>query len=102
MRIVIDGAKKAAEFKGGLRAAVQAHIDATARERDYDSGNSLAGYVDDPHEPWAAEAAAFVAWRSSVWQFVFSWLAAVEAGTQAPPESADALVAALPAMEWPD
>ena len=88
-------------LKEAYRQAVQAHIDATARARDYDSGVSLASYVGDPNATWASEAAAFVAWRSSVWAFVFNWLSEIDAGTQAPPESAEALVAALPEMEWP-
>jgi hypothetical protein len=88
--------------KGDFRTGVQAHVDATAQSRDYDSGVSLASYVGDPNETWAAEAAAFVAWRSAVWVFVFDWLAGVEAETQAPPESVDALVAALPEIVWPE
>jgi hypothetical protein len=102
MRIVVDGAKKAEALKQALRQAVQAHIDATARQKGYDSGNSLAGYVADPKPEWSTEAAAFVAWRSSVWAFVFDWLGQVELGTQPPPESAEALIAALPSMEWPE
>ena len=89
-------------LKETYRQAVQSHIDATARARDYDSGVSLASYVGDPNATWASEAAAFVAWRSSVWLFVFDWLSEIDAGTQAPPESAEALVAELPEITWPE
>ena len=85
-----------------FRAAVQSHIDAIAQSRQYDSGVSLASYRNDPNQAWADEAAAFIAWRSDVWEFVFGWLADVQAGTQDPPESVDALIDAIPAMEWPE
>ena len=84
-----------------FRIAVQSHIDAIAQSRQYENGVSLASYRNDPDETWATEAAAFIAWRSDVWAFVFGWLADVQAGTDAPPESAEALVAALPEMIWP-
>lgn len=81
------------------RRAVQAHIDATAAERGYDSGQTCATYVSDPLPQWAAEGAAFVVWRSEVWQQVLATLAAVAGGDPAP-NIAD-LIADLPAMAWP-
>jgi len=84
-----------------LEAAVQAHIDATARARGYRHGDSAALHALDPRPEWAAEGAAFTAWRSAVWSFVYDWLARVQAGNAAPPEDAAALVAALPPMVWP-
>jgi hypothetical protein len=83
------------------RRAVQAHVDATAQARGYDSGVSAASYAGDPNPAWAAEAAAFIAWRSAVWVVVFDMLADVQAGQMAPPSSPDALIATLPAMVWP-
>lgn len=67
-------------------------------------GNAIPGAVVtalDPRPEWAAEGAAFTAWRSAVWSFVYDWLARVQAGNAAPPEDAAALVAALPPMVWP-
>jgi len=83
-----------------LEAAVQAHIDATARARGYRHGDSAALHALDPRPEWAAEGAAFTAWRSAVWSFVYDWLARVQAGNAAPPEDAAALVAALPPIAW--
>lgn len=91
----------AAAAKEAFRQAVQAHVDATAQGRMYDGGMSLAGYVSSAVPEWQAEAQAFVAWRDSVWLFVFGLLAQIEAGEAEPPESPAALVAMLPAMEWP-
>jgi len=83
-----------------LEAAVQAHIDATARARGYRHGDSAALHALDPRPEWAAEGAAFTAWRSAVWSFVYDWLAQVQAGKAAPPESPEALIAALPPIAW--
>ena len=94
-------AEQQAAMKEAMRQAVDAHVQATARSRDYDSAVSLASYVADPNPAWQAEAEAFVAWRSAVWAYVFDRLAAVQAGQEAPPESGAALVADLPVIEWP-
>ena len=84
-----------------FRRAVQAHVDATAQSRDYDSGNSLASYAASTVEAWRAEAEVFVAWRDAVWSDVIDRLAQVEAGEADPPETAEALIALLPDIDWP-
>src|SRR5690349_16849961 len=50
-----------------FRRSIQAHIDATARQRSYDSGITCASYVNSTNPAWAAEASAFTAWRDDVW-----------------------------------
>ena len=99
--IKVDQAKMAATLKETYRQAVQAHIDATAAQRGYEAGHTLAGYVASAVPLWQAEAEAFVAWRDQVWMFVFDTLAQIEAGEAAPPESTQALIDTLPAIEWP-
>lgn len=79
--------------------AVDAHVDATAKARGYNSAESCASYVASTHAAWRDEAAAFIAWRDAVWVSVFTQMAAVQQGG-APPTMA-ALLAALPPMEWP-
>lgn len=79
------------------RLAVQSHIDATARARLYDSGVSLASYAVDPNPQWAAEAAAFVAWRSAVWQQVYALWDDPPDPLPTPAE----LIALLPEITWP-
>jgi hypothetical protein len=83
------------------RKAVQAHIDATAQSKGYETGFALAGYVNSTVPQWKAEAEVFVAWRDQVWLFVFGLLAEVQAGTAPLPESSDALIAQLPTITWP-
>ena len=43
------------------QAAIQAHVDATAKSKGYNDAASLAGYVASAVEPWAAEATTFIA-----------------------------------------
>lgn len=80
------------------RAAVQAHVDAVAVARLYDSGVSLASYTGSTNPVWAAEAAAFVAWRDEVWSFVYALWADPPTGGDS---SVEALIDALPEIEWP-
>lgn len=80
-----------------LRQAVQAHIDATAQARLYDSGVTLASYGASSNPLWAAEAQAFLAWRDTVW-------AQLHALWADPPETLprpEALIADLPVIAWP-
>lgn len=79
------------------RAAVQAHIDAVAQARLYDSGQSLASYAASTNAAWAAEAAAFIAWRDVVWAQVY----ALWADPPDPPPTVATLIAGLPAITWP-
>jgi len=83
------------------RIAIQTHIDATARQRDYDGGVSCASYVNSTNPQWAAEAQAFVAWRDSVWSYAFQELAKVENGEREQP-TIDEFLSELPQIEWPE
>lgn len=82
------------------RRAVQAHVDRVAQARLYDTGQSCASYAASTNAVWAAEAAAFIAWRDAVWAQALATLAAVEAAEIAPPTIA-ALIGALPEIIWP-
>jgi hypothetical protein len=75
-------------------AAIQGHIDATARARGYRSGDACATYATSTNAAWQAEALAFVAWRDAVWALAF---------TTDPSgfENTGDVIAALPAMVWP-
>lgn len=86
------------------RIAVQAHIDATAQERQYDGGHTCATYLGSTNSQWAAEAQAFVAWRDAVWAYVFAELGKVQDGQRAQPTVADfvAEVQAVLPMVWPE
>ena len=104
--IIITAAQQAAEAQAALlesfRAAIQAHVDATAQGRAYDSGNSLASYVASTNAAWAAEAQAFVAWRDAIWSHTYTELDKVQNGERSAPETPEAFIAELPEIEWPE
>lgn len=83
-----------------LTAAVQAHLDATARTRNYDGILSLCSYAASTSPKFGPEGLAGVAWRDAVWEACYAILADVQAGSRAVP-TANELLAALPVMVWP-
>ena len=82
------------------RLEIQEMIDAKAQEKQYDSGATLASYVNSTIEQWAAEAQAFVVWRDKVWAYALTELDKVQAGQREQPSVRDFL-AELPVFEWP-
>lgn len=82
------------------RYAIQAHIDATARERNYDSGVTCASYVNSTNATWAAEATAFTAWRDAVWAYAYAELEKV-VNEERPQPTVEDFLAELPAFTWP-
>lgn len=83
------------------RSAIQQLIDAKANERQYDSGSTLASYVNSTIETWAIEARAFVAWRDAVWLYALAELDKVQ-NTERNQPSVEDFLAELHALEWPD
>jgi hypothetical protein len=92
-------APAADEIASVLVAAVQSHLDAAARTRNYDGMLSLCTYATSTNAKFAAEGQAGVAWRDAVWAKCYDVLAAVQAGTRTIPTEAE-LLAELPAIVW--
>ncbi|MDZ7595881.1 MAG: hypothetical protein U0932_14630 [Thiobacillus sp.] len=88
------------QIVAALTRDVQAHLDATARTRNYDGILSLCSYAASTNPTFSAEGLAGVAWRDAVWAACYAIMAAVQAGTRAVPTTA-ALLAELPPMAWP-
>lgn len=84
----------------GFRAAIQSHVDAQAVSRRYDSGNSLATYVNSTNPQWSAEAAVFVAWRDAVWAYAYAEMDKVLGGERVQP-TVEAFLTELPEIVWP-
>lgn len=80
-------------------AAIQGHIDATAKSKGYADGVALASYINSTIPTWQAEAAVFVPWRDSVWLSAYTTLAAMQGG--ATPPTLNQLIAGLPTIKWP-
>ena len=87
------------EIQALLVNAVQAHLDAVARTRNYDGILSLASYATSTIPKFLAEGQAGVLWRDEVWAYCYGVLAQVSSGARAIP-TADELVAELPPMNW--
>lgn len=81
--------------------AIQAHLEAKARERHYDSIQSAVSYRGDPNAQFAAEAEALFAWRSAVWTYAAAELDKVTAGQRDQP-GIEEFVGELPAFVWPE
>lgn len=81
-------------------AAIQRHVDATAKARGYADGVGLAGYSTSTIPTWAAEAASFIGWRDAVWIYAYTELGKVHGGQRTQP-TIDGLIAELPVVVWP-
>lgn len=81
-------------------AAIDDHIDAVARSRQYRDADRLASYVNSTNTAWSAEARAFVAWRDSVLRHAYEQFAAVQGGARTQPTIAG-MVSELPTISWP-
>lgn len=82
-----------------LKALIQAHLDAAARERDYDNIRSAALRAAYPG-PFHDEGLAYATWMDACWAHAMSVMAAVMAGTRTVPTATE-LVAELPALTLP-
>lgn len=89
-----------AELSKTFTDAVQAHLDATARARNYDGILSACSYATSTHLPFSTEGQASVNWRDAVWLYCYSELAKVQAGTRSIPESTESFINELPVMTW--
>jgi hypothetical protein len=88
------------EIIASVTESIQAHLDATARTHGYDGILSACTYATSTIAKFKAEGQACVNWRDSVWSTCYVAMVAVESGKLEAP-TADALIASLPAMEWP-
>lgn len=88
---------------------IQAHLDETAHKRGYGPNAgylpmqptvSICTYINDPNARFAAEAQAFLNFRSAVWTQALVVLEQVRAGQRQIPSDVE-LIAAMPAVEWP-
>jgi hypothetical protein len=88
-----------AEIIASLTTAVQAHLDSTARQRNYDGILSLCSYATSLDPVFKAEGQAGVEWRDACWRGSTQIMADVKAGLRDVP-TADELLAELPGIGW--
>jgi hypothetical protein len=85
-----------AEVVAAYMAAIQQHMDATARAFGYDDLISVVTYAEEPAVArYQTEGQAFRAWRSACWSACEQMLAAVKAGDR-PAPTHEELIAELP------
>lgn len=89
-----------AQIIAQLEFSVQQYIDSIAQKKGYDSGISCATYVTSTVATFAADAAAFIKWRDSVWGTCQQLEATDLAATPPIIPTAAAVIAALPAAPW--
>lgn len=83
-----------------LTNAVQEHLDATARERNYDGILSLCTYATSTNIKFAAEGQAGVTWRDAVWAKCYEIMDEVISDTR-PIPTKEELISLLPTFTWP-
>lgn len=82
-----------------FRLEIQSTIDRKAQEKQYDSGATMASYVNSTIPEWATEAQQFVAWRDNIWKYTYEQLDAVQNGAREQPTIEDFLTE-LPVLNW--
>lgn len=84
------------ELQAAAAQVVHAYLNSTAKAKGYDSALSAVSYETSGNAQWAAEAVAFKTWRDAVWVQVFAYT------PETAPATAEALIAALPTLTWPE
>lgn len=78
---------------GALTDALQAYMDAQAKDRGYDDLKTAITYRGDPNPRFAAEAEGFFLWRSAIWTTAYEMLGRGEI-----PESIEDAIALMPTL----
>ncbi|MDK4729352.1 hypothetical protein [Rhizobium phaseoli] len=81
-------------------AAIQSHVDAVAKSREFNDGVTAATYLTSTIPRWKADAEVFVVWRDTVWAYSYGELDKVRNGARQQP-AIDAFINELPVIEWP-
>lgn len=87
------------QIKQQIQQAVQAWLDSTAQQNNYDSALSCVTYINSTNTQFAADAQAMHAWRDAVWVQCYADMATMTT----PPASTQAFIASLPqpaAFNW--
>lgn len=79
--------------------AIQSHIDATAREKGYRDGVTMASYVASTRQQWADEAKSFVVWRDAVWEYIYSEFEKFQNGERDKP-TIEEFIEEINRIEW--
>lgn len=75
-------------------------IEKTAKNKNYDSSLSCLSYINSSSEQWKKEAAAFLAWRDSLFTYIIEQSEKIEKGERSIPSFED-FKKELPSIVWP-
>lgn len=89
------------ELQNMFTEAIQAHLNAFARTRNYDNILSAATYASSTAPKFRAEGQYAVEARDATWARGYEILAEVESGER-PLPSLDDVLAELPVLVWPE
>lgn len=100
-RLITKSDKAEAEFKrlaANFQIAVQTELDSKAKAMGYDSIATAVSYADEPSvAKFQQEGQRLRQWRSLVWEYCYTELDKVKAGTRPVPEL-DAFLTELPQL----
>ena len=82
-----------------IKDRVQRLLDDTARQRNYDTGISLASYANSTIDSFKQEALSFIEWRDTVWDTCYHYLDLYKAGEYEFTTVSDFL-SLLPTFNW--
>lgn len=82
-----------------ITCKIQDLLDATAQQRNYDNGVSLASYANSTIDKFREEALSFIAWRDNVWNTCYHYLDLFNKGEWTF-TSIDDFLAILPTFNW--
>jgi hypothetical protein len=80
--------------------AIKSHFDQVANQRQYDNLLTVDTYKGSNVPQWAAEHAAFFAWRDQCWLIAYQIQADVAAGLR-PVPTPEQVISELPVLVWP-
>jgi len=87
-------AAETAERTKAVEDGVQAHLDAEAQTKGYESILSACSYAAYANT-YQVEGQSFIVWRGAVWDYCYAELAKIQAGTRTEP-TLDAFLLELP------
>ena len=76
-------------------------IDKTAQSKGYGDGVSCASYATSTNALWKSESVIFIAWRDSVWDYLYALLAKISGGSD-PIPSVQEIIDGIPPIVWPN
>ena len=99
-RDAIECAYIASDVTRRYTAALDMHIQATARNAAFVDALSLVSYAQSRNHVWKAQARAFLVWRDTVWEYAQEAFETLDPSQELESNLA-AFIAGAPKINWP-